>query len=300
MAYKLRYDPRKALAEEDKVLKDGKVLRYDLEPEKENKVLKDGKVLRYDLEPEKENKVPQTASTPNTAPQFKDESVAIPKLYEEDGKLNRRYNTNIFEDMLAGVNLGGRVGGANGNSLQQVAGQLGGLIGGIFSKNIAGRQRFERDLQTAEAINQAVNSKTNAQLRIEAEARQKQALQLQIQKNAQTQARLDTVAKSKGTKQERETIMQNLGWLYGEGQTNEFKAMQSRLAELDGLNASELPEDYGLNMDAAKPIGNFMYSTVKGTNKATAVRDEEGKVVSNLTMPQFISMAKTYRPSRCI
>lgn len=271
MAYKLRVNPRELLAQEDKVLKDGKVLRYDLEPEKEQATATQ----------------PQAKATAQSS--SKDETVPVPKLYNDDGSLNKTYDSNIFQDMMAGVNLGGRVGGANGNSLQQVAGQIGGLIGGIFAKNIAGRQRFERDLQTAEAINQVANAKTNAQIRLEAEARQRQLIELKRQKEIRDDKYKEALLQAK-TDKDRVPILRSM---FETAETLESKEeVRKTLANIWKVDPEHVTDDSIIEWGTPVVNGSFRYMQSKSGKTTRAILDENDNPISTLSLPDFLRMTQ--------
>lgn len=217
--------------------------------------------------------------------------VPIPKLYNEDGSLNKHYDTSIVSDMLSGINIGGKA-ASGGDSLRQLAGQIGGLLGGIFSKNIAGKQKFSNDMQLANAINEAEFAKTNAQVRVEV---QQQTLALRQQAEARKQE-WNNYKIYVGNAKTRADKLKAIQTAYNNTTDPDNKrAMQTEWEELSGMTLPN-PDKFGKMPDYDfRESNGFFIAIDKDTGVASYVTDAQtGKKMVSMSPDEQLRAVKTY------
>jgi hypothetical protein len=208
---------------------------------------------------------------------FKDEPV----LYDSPHKINKAYNTSIGSDALAGANIA--MSEASGNPFHDIGLALGGLAGGAFNKNLAGKEKYKKDLKETGEYNRQVELRTESQIRLDAEnrLRQKQADEMALKNQVET--RRQQIADSKDDKQ-KET---NLRGMIQTTDGQERKYYQQEHAKLMGYpNPEDVGDDYGVEWKSQK-IGDITYETTKG-GEIKAARDESGKVITNMTLNQWV------------
>lgn len=215
--------------------------------------------------------------------------VSRPKLYDEQGKLNPKYDSSIGADMMSGLGKGVQVGLNSGrSSLFGIASALGGLAGGAFSKNIAGADKYHRDVQMADAENNSVYQQTEARRRIEAlrseEDSRKQQQANEATKNAIYQLRTSSLNNSAKIK-ELDKFAQTANL------PPEARAEVARQrAELSGIDISpeDVDENYGLKIKPVK-AGDYTYNVDQFGTWRSATDSETGQPISNMTSSQQLS-----------
>lgn len=254
-------------------------LKKFLEARKRNQAIPTGKP--------NERRVLDEVPRPNSG--LGEDFISRPKLYDEQGKLNPRYDSSIGADMMTGLGRGVQVGLSSGrSSLFGIASALGGLAGGAFSKNIAGADKYSRDVKMADAENDSIYQQTEARRRIEA-LKSEQDNRKQQQANAATrtaiyQLRVSNLNNTAKIKQ-LDTFAQTADL------TPEARAeIAKQRAELSGieLGANDVDENYGLKIKPYK-AGDYTYNVDQFGTFRSAVDSETGQPISNMTSAQQLS-----------
>lgn len=245
-----------------------------------------------DVEDEKKKPSPKTDETKKSSPKIQNPFNSglvrqepplreVPQLRDENGNLNQRYNTNKGEDMLAGMAMGSQLGR---DPFQQLGGAVGGLLGGLVGKNIAGRQRYNQDVEDTNQYNNSVLIKTQASMRAEQMAIQAQKAALDAQVKIAREERLGDVANQKDTTGQ----LKRMGDYIQTTSGDERKFYQQQHAKMMGIPDWEaVDDDYLVNWKEQK-YGDVVYQTTKGGEIKAAVVD--GQVINDIGLKEWVDI----------
>lgn len=268
MAYKRRYNPKD---DEAKLENDRKSRVQELESYSFNHDFGD---VDADI-PTAGNK------TENKDTEFTSEFKDMPNMFI-DGKINPAYDSSAFQDALAGIGIGVRSVG-NGNPFATIGAAFGGLAGGLVTKNIKGRMDYNRDVQDTIKYNEALEFKTQANIRAEQLALNKK------KENRIAEYQANTIAIRQQV-QDMKDYASKLKFLNDRLDIEEDESLRQIYAqELEKLTG--LPQNPNTRGRVTKKLGDFVYNITKGGG-VEIVTDSEGTPLMIQDTDQYLDMIK--------
>lgn len=211
-----------------------------------------------------------------------------PEFRKADGSINPEYNSSIWQDMATGGAMGA---GMGNDPFSKLGGAVGGLIGGVFAKNIAGKKKYDRDVEQIDAHNERVIKTTQANERAESmrATRENQAKRLELAQKAS--ARKDLIDKAKNDEERAKLAQANYSQAVADGNMEEAQMWAGVYATSRGLNY--IPDDITSWSKTPRKIGMFQYYYDENQPSRVKVAvDETGKPILDLTANEYMSLVK--------
>jgi len=213
-----------------------------------------------------------------------------PEFRKADGSINPEYNSSIWQDMATGGAMGA---GMGNDPFSKLGGAVGGLIGGVFAKNIAGKKKYDRDVEQIDAHNERVIRTTQANERAESmrATRENQAKRIELAQKAS--ARKDLIDKAKNDEERAKLAQANYSQAVADGNMEEAQMWAGVYATSRGLNY--IPDDITSWSKTPRKIGRSMFQYYYDENQPSRVKvavDETGKPILDLTANEYMSLVK--------
>lgn len=223
----------------------------------------------------------ENASTESQAPSLTSGFKDMPNMFI-DGKINPAYDSSAFQDALAGMGIGVQTVG-QGNPFATIGAALGGLAGGLVTKNVKGKMDYNRDVQETIKYNEALEFKTQANIRAEQLALAKQKETRIAEHQANTIAIRQQIQDMKDHESKLKFLNNRLDI---EEDENLRQVYAQELEKLTGL-----PQNPNTRGRVTRKLGDFIYNITKGGG-VEVVTDSEGMPVRIQDTSQYLNIIK--------
>jgi len=253
-----------------------------------------------DLIPERQDRLRQAQEAQKKQAELtKDALKPIPQ-YEVNGDVNPRYKTGRGSDILYGLTVGARQ-GAGQDPFFQLGSVLGGLLGGVFNKGVASRDRYQQDLAMTSQYNEQVLSKTDAEMRIEAQKERQQQQQhsqwIQDQRIALSQESNKVKAEGADYKKKKDYFT-NLQQRYDSVTDPELRKELENYMESAGKDVWGENYDFIRGNPKQKPIKIGDYLGYPNEGGISFLEDKEGNPVVATSTSEYVNTYKKLYPDQ--